>query len=125
MSQVKVQDFRKYFQSKAPFSMPGGATSLMAEMVDPAYEQLNHFMSGTANDHYKFGSVTEVRTKRQCVLFGRVAPSPGARVPGHLASAHGVSQAPFAREGWSLFQWRAHPDAVDDAVVHPNDQRIS
>eukprot|EP00854_Cymbomonas_tetramitiformis_P010885 gene10885-12880_t len=54
----KVEDYRKYFQTTAPFSVE--STTLKPEFCDPAYEVLDHFHHGVADGTFRFGSVTTI-----------------------------------------------------------------
>jgi len=51
----KVENFRAFFQKKAPFGIKG---KLNTECLEPSYLILDHFHSGKETDEYPFGSVT-------------------------------------------------------------------
>eukprot|EP00959_Pyramimonas_sp_CCMP1952_P227407 4754556-Pyramimonas_sp.AAC.1 len=58
----QVFEFRDYFRKTSP-SAVGNFTSdaaLKLDHVDPAFDVLDHFHHGSASEHFKFGSVTEI-----------------------------------------------------------------
>eukprot|EP00959_Pyramimonas_sp_CCMP1952_P106324 2223132-Pyramimonas_sp.AAC.1 len=60
--QAKVFEFRASFKELAPFAVTNFTkdTSLKLDHVEPAYEVLEHFHHGPADEKYKYGSVTEI-----------------------------------------------------------------